>query len=578
MAKFGVLETAPAAVPTPSANHQNMFVSSADQLLYLKDSTGTSTAVGAGGSPHPILGATHNDAVTDTVVRGDLMYGNATPNWDRLPVSTGLVGGDGTDVGYLTSAAATALLDVATSGLKGLAPASGGGTTNFLRADLTWAAPPDTNTQNSLDEAYDEGGAGVGRFITADSGPVLFQGFSPGGDDLLDVHTLATDITNCTTDMVSYYSTRTNSAAVSRTDDWDTQSQLRTSVMNNAGGDLTVNGALFKAKTVATETLGTLTDNTHLYEGELAANGAGQFLRFFQTGDAIHRFAVAKDGELFFGDGATLSASLGFGGSNVVDCTNVLNAATGFRVAGAATSGNVLRGNATNFVSATLAAGDLSDGVTGSGAVVLATSPTIVTPTVASFANATHNHTNAAGGGQVAASTALSDYAALALLASTQTFSGDKTFTGKFVAPKNKTTVTDGEITIDDTESQFVYRDSSGEHVLQRFKPLGVSISDPATGKKGGAFFTHMGAVTIREVTAARVGGTSVAFEVRYGTDLNGAGTLALSSTVSVSTADTDTGLTVTVPKDNFIWFETDTVTGAVDNFFAQASGTYDRA
>lgn len=35
----------------------------------------------------------------------------------------------------------TAALNVATSALKGLAPASGGGTTNFLRADLTWTAP-----------------------------------------------------------------------------------------------------------------------------------------------------------------------------------------------------------------------------------------------------------------------------------------------------------------------------------------------------------------------------------------------------------------------------------------------------
>lgn len=39
-----------------------------------------------------------------------------------------------------TAAAQTALLDVFTSGAKGLAPASGGGTTNFLRADGTWAA------------------------------------------------------------------------------------------------------------------------------------------------------------------------------------------------------------------------------------------------------------------------------------------------------------------------------------------------------------------------------------------------------------------------------------------------------
>lgn len=41
----------------------------------------------------------------------------------------------------LTGTQATTLLDAVTSGLKGLAPASGGGTTNFLRADATWAAP-----------------------------------------------------------------------------------------------------------------------------------------------------------------------------------------------------------------------------------------------------------------------------------------------------------------------------------------------------------------------------------------------------------------------------------------------------
>jgi hypothetical protein len=42
----------------------------------------------------------------------------------------------------MTPTQATSLLDVFTSGAKGLAPLSGGGTTNFLRADGTWAAPP----------------------------------------------------------------------------------------------------------------------------------------------------------------------------------------------------------------------------------------------------------------------------------------------------------------------------------------------------------------------------------------------------------------------------------------------------
>lgn len=41
----------------------------------------------------------------------------------------------------LTGAQATALLSTFTSGAQGVAPASGGGTTNFLRADGTWAAP-----------------------------------------------------------------------------------------------------------------------------------------------------------------------------------------------------------------------------------------------------------------------------------------------------------------------------------------------------------------------------------------------------------------------------------------------------
>lgn len=42
----------------------------------------------------------------------------------------------------------------------------------------------------------------------------------------------------------------------------------------------------------------------------------------------------------------------------------------------------------------------ITDG-TGSGAMVFGTSPTIVTPTIASFTNATHNHSNAAGGGNI---------------------------------------------------------------------------------------------------------------------------------------------------------------------------------
>ena len=49
--------------------------------------------------------------------------------------------GAAADPADLTGTQVTALLDVFASGAKGLAPASGGGTSNFLRADGTWAAP-----------------------------------------------------------------------------------------------------------------------------------------------------------------------------------------------------------------------------------------------------------------------------------------------------------------------------------------------------------------------------------------------------------------------------------------------------
>ena len=65
-------------------------------------------------------------------------------------------GGDGEE---LTGTQATALLDNFTSTLKGLAPLSGGGTVNFLRADGTWAVPPDTS--GPVDSVFGRTGAVV---------------------------------------------------------------------------------------------------------------------------------------------------------------------------------------------------------------------------------------------------------------------------------------------------------------------------------------------------------------------------------------------------------------------------------
>jgi len=73
--------------------------------------------------------AQFNTAVTD----GDFLYvGDAPPTDLAYTASTRLLtSSTGTDV----------TLPLVTTSDAGLAPASGGGTTNFLRADGTWAAP-----------------------------------------------------------------------------------------------------------------------------------------------------------------------------------------------------------------------------------------------------------------------------------------------------------------------------------------------------------------------------------------------------------------------------------------------------
>ena len=70
----------------------------------------------------------------NTVALGDLAQVATARVLGRASAGTG-------NVEALTGTQATALLDVFTSADKGLAPASGGGTSNFLRADGTWAAP-----------------------------------------------------------------------------------------------------------------------------------------------------------------------------------------------------------------------------------------------------------------------------------------------------------------------------------------------------------------------------------------------------------------------------------------------------
>ncbi len=99
-------------------------INSGDQTITL---TGDVTGSGTGSFAATIA----SDAVTNAKLAN---VATATLK-GRTTAGTG-------DPEDLTGTQATALLDTFTSGAKGLVPASGGGTTNFLRADGTFAAPP----------------------------------------------------------------------------------------------------------------------------------------------------------------------------------------------------------------------------------------------------------------------------------------------------------------------------------------------------------------------------------------------------------------------------------------------------
>jgi hypothetical protein len=89
-----------------------------------------------------VTNATHTGDVTGATaltIANDAVSNAKLANMATATIKGRTTAGTG-DPEDLTATQATALLDTFTSGAKGLAPASGGGTTNFLRADGTWAA------------------------------------------------------------------------------------------------------------------------------------------------------------------------------------------------------------------------------------------------------------------------------------------------------------------------------------------------------------------------------------------------------------------------------------------------------
>lgn len=128
--------------------------------------------------------------------------------------------------------------------------------------------------------------------------------------------------------------------------------------------------------------------------GQLYETGTNLVVRGNQTN------AGNIQGATFTGNGAAIT---GISAANV--SAGTLPAAQMPALTGAiTTSAGAVATSLGSFTSASLIAA-LTD-ESGSGLAIFQTSPSIITPTIVSFANATHNHQNAAGGGALTLSSA----------------------------------------------------------------------------------------------------------------------------------------------------------------------------
>lgn len=165
---------------------------------------------------------------------------------------------------------------------------------------------------------------------------------------------------------------------------------------------------------------------------------------------------------------------------------------------------------------------------------------TLTTPTIASFTNATHNHQDATGGGTLTHNSATDN---------PTTAHGA---TGAVMGTTNTQTVTNKDLT-DETNK------------LRHSKS--VTIEDPADGDRI-AMFMNERAITVLGVSFASAGGTSVLFNVEYGTTI-ASGTVVHTDTCATSTPEWDVTPSgdSTIPTDQIVMIEITTVTLAVTDF-----------
>ncbi len=191
------------------------------------------------------------------------------------------------------------------------------------------------------------------------------------------------------------------------------QGATNTLLSNNGSGTLSwstlsaLGGVTAVTASAPLTSSGGATPNITLGVAGVANGGTGA--SSYTTGDILYasaagilsRLADIATGNALISGGANLAPGWGKIGlaTHVTGTLPVANGGSGI----ASLTGLALGNGTLPFTSVTTSAGlagALSD-ETGSGLLVFGTSPTLSTPTISSFSNAAHNHSNAAGGGQI---------------------------------------------------------------------------------------------------------------------------------------------------------------------------------
>jgi hypothetical protein len=133
----------------------------------------------------------------NAVTTGKISDG-AVSNAKLVNSSTTIAGLVATLGSTISSAALTAALGPCSTTLQGTVPASGGGTTNFLRADCTWAAPPgggggSTSVTAATPDIVVTPSPGTGTFTIGTTVPINAP--TDGGSHSYTI--LSSDLTKC---------------------------------------------------------------------------------------------------------------------------------------------------------------------------------------------------------------------------------------------------------------------------------------------------------------------------------------------------------------------------------------------